>query len=357
MLKKIPGILNIIILIAAGTIDAQVLPVKKGAFTWDTLPALPDTVGFAGSFAGIADNVLIVAGGSNFPHGGAPWTGASKKWYDKIFVLEKPDGTWKEAGKLPAALGYGVSVSTKQGLVLIGGSNETGHYANVWMLHYRMDKIEIEEFPSLPFALANSCGALVGDKIFIAGGLSAPSSSATEKAFLCFDLKERNSGWKQLPAWPGASRMLSVAGSDKESFFLFSGTQLTDGKRIYLQDAWSFSEAKGWQKLADLPFPVVAAPSPAFYTDKGELHIFGGDTGKDAKDAAALKETHPGFSNEILRYYRKKNMWSVAGEMYTSRKDDFTENPNNSIWAPVTTPLVIWNGKIILPGGEVRPAV
>lgn len=355
-LKKISVILNIILLITAKTMEAQPVPAKEKLFSWDTLPSLPDAVGFAGSFAGVANNVLIVAGGSNFPNGGAPWNGATKQWYDKIFVLEKPSGKWKQAGKLPDPLGYGVSVSTQQGLLLIGGSNASGHSREVILLHYRNGKIVIENFPSLPFVLANSCGAIVGNKIFIAGGLSTPFSTSTEKVFLSFDLDVKNRYWKLLPAWPGPSRMLSVAGVYKDCFFLFSGTELKEGKRIYLNDAYSFSEKNGWQKLADLPFPVVAAPSPAFFSGNKELLVFGGDTGTDAANAGTLKEKHPGFSNKILKYQVKKDSWSSAGEIFTERKKDFIENPNGSIWAPVTTPLVIWNEAIVLPGGEVRPA-
>ena len=339
MIKRVLILLYIIMLVAEGTADGQVLPQQNGKFTWNKLPAIPDSIGFAGSFAGVADNVLIVAGGSNFPGGGTPWNGGTKKWYDKIFVLEKPGGRWKEAGRLPFALGYGVSVSAPQGLILIGGSSEKGHYSKVLLLHYRNGKILIEELVSLPFPLANSCGALAGNKIFVAGGLSAPDSKNSEKVFLCLDLQKKEAGWKLLPAWPGASRMLSVGGSDGKQFFLFSGTELVNGARVYLRDAYSYSKNTGWKKLADLPQPVVAAPSPALY--KNAFYIFGGDTGKDASRAAELKEKHPGFSGSILCYNPAQNNWTSAGKIVGI--------------PPVTTSLAIWNSKIVLPGGEIRP--
>jgi N-acetylneuraminate epimerase len=347
-------ILNLVLLITVVDLHAQNLLVKKDLFDWGTLPPLPDSTGFAGSFAGVANDVLIVAGGSNFPNGGTPWNGGTKKWYDKIFVLEKPGAKWKEVGKLPFPLGYGVSVSTKNGLILIGGSNETGHVSNVFLLRYHDGKIEIDTLPSLPFPLANSCGVLINNKIFIAGGLMTPSSPLAENKFLCLDLKQKSSHWMQLQTWPGPSRFLAVAGVFKDRFFLFSGARLVNGKRIYLSDAYSFSEKDGWKKLANLPDAVVAAPSPAFTIAK-DLFIFGGDTGKDVDSASILKEKHPGFSDQIFRYNIDKNAWSVAGEIYTNKRNDFIERPNNSICAPVTTSLVIWKNLIVLPGGEVRP--
>lgn len=353
-LKSRLFILNLLLLINVADLNAQDFFVKKEMFQWGMLPPVPDSIGFAGSFGGTADDVLIVAGGSNFPNGGTPWNGGTKTWYDKIFVLEKPGSQWKEAGKLPFPLGYGVSVSTKYGLILIGGSNGKGHVSNVFLLQYRNGKIEIEELPSLPFPLANSCGALIGEKIFIAGGLRTPSSPSESK-FLCFDLRQREGSWKELDSWPGPSRMMAVAGSDGNNFYLFSGAELADGNRAYLKDAYSFSEQGGWKKLADLPWPVTAAPSLAFYSPGQGMFIFGGDAGTYSAAAATLKEKHPGFNDKILQYDMLRNSWSSPGEMYTHKKNDLAEKPNNSVWAPVTTSLVIWKNMIVFPGGEVRP--
>lgn len=324
-------------------------------YRWGTLSPIPDTTGFAGSFAGVSNNVLIVAGGSNFPNGGTPWNGGTKTWYDKIFVLEQPDGQWKEAGKLPRTLGYGVSVTTSKGLVCVGGSNAEGHYSDVFLLAYQQGKIVITELPSLPAPLANACGTLVDSCIYIAGGLKAPDATETEHAFYMLDLKEEASGWQSLPSWPGPSRMLGVAGALDNAFYLFSGAELKNGKRVYLKDAYRYSKATGWEKCADMPYAAVAAPTPAFRRDAQTLAVLGGDTGKDADSAAILRENHPGFSDVIIAYDRKENQWRQDGKIFTRRSADAVAHPNNSIWAPVTTPLVEWNGGLVIPGGEVRP--
>ena len=81
---------------------------------WKQLPSLPDPPGVAGSFAGVSGISLIVAGGANFPDK-MPWEGGKKVWHDRVWVLDKPDGTWREGSKLPRPLGYGVSVSAPDG--------------------------------------------------------------------------------------------------------------------------------------------------------------------------------------------------------------------------------------------------
>jgi N-acetylneuraminic acid mutarotase len=334
---------------------------QKPIFKWGQLSTIPDEHGFAGSFAGVANNALIVAGGANFPDGGAPWTGSKKAWTDKIFVLEKPTGKWKLATTLPQPLGYGVSISYHNKFVCVGGNNAGGHVATVFAMNYVNGKVEIEHWPDLPEALANSCGAVVGHTLYIAGGLLVPDAKSTASVFWSMDLDDDNPYWKKLPTWPGPSRMLSVAGSINGKFYLFSGTDLEDkagiAHRKYLTDAYAYTPGKGWKKLADLPRAVVAAAGPASPYHKNELLIFGGDDGLLADNAATLKEKHPGFSDDILSYNTTTNKWTSTGKIKTNKLSDAAENPKKSLWAPVTTTSVLWQGALVIPGGEVRPAV
>jgi len=328
------------------------------SYEWGQLPSIPDAIGFAGSFAGVSNGTLLVAGGANFPDGGAPWTGSAKKWHDQVFALESPDGEWRQAGTLPVPLGYGVSITWRDALLCFGGSNESGHYANAFMMRYKDGEILTEALPSMPGPIANTCGAIAGDIVYVAGGTKAPDSKGSEKIFWSLDLSQNAADrkWKALPAWPGPSRMLSVAGTIGEAFYLFSGASLQDGKREYLKDAFRYLPEKGWTKIADLPNPVVAAPATAYAQDKSHLVVFGGDDGKLAPVASELKEKHPGFSTDILTYDTSSDKWEVTGKIFTQKKENAASHPNESVWAPVTTPLTVWNGGIVLPGGEVRPA-
>src|SRR5262245_15050680 len=87
---------------------------------WAKLPPIPDREGFAWPFAGVSGGALLVAAGANFPDK-RPWEGGTKVWYDKAFLLEKPDGAWREVGRLRAPIGYGVSLATRDGILCLGG--------------------------------------------------------------------------------------------------------------------------------------------------------------------------------------------------------------------------------------------
>src|SRR5258707_15895556 len=70
-------------------------------FSWSQAKPVTDADGFAGSYAGVSNGELIVVGGANFPGDRRPWPEGVKTWYDKVFVLERPDGEGKEGGRLP----------------------------------------------------------------------------------------------------------------------------------------------------------------------------------------------------------------------------------------------------------------
>ncbi len=340
-MKNIVGAILIVMMIQA---DACVQPSKR-ATQWNSLSPIPDSIGFAGSFAGVSNGALLVAGGANFPDGGAPWTGSLKKWSNKIFLLDAPTGKWRLSGSLPDSLGYGGSVSYKDELILIGGSNENGHNTAVIAIQNNDTGVSNRRLPDLPKPMANSTAVLSGHHIYVAGGISKPDATEAEADFWRLDLEDNAKGWEVLDSWPGSPRMLAVLGEHAGKIYLLSGVALINGQRKYLEDAFRFDPVSGWSQIANLPVSVAAAASPALSMQDG-LIIVGGDDGELAPQASELKEKHPGFSNRMLHYNVASNSWSNEGEVHLA---------GTSI--PVTTTAVQWNNLYVLPGGEVRPAV
>jgi SSS family transporter len=314
---------------------------------WRQLPALPDPQGWGGPFAGVAGGVLVVAGGANFPKG-LPWEGGAKAWYDRIYTLESPQGRWQPcATRLPRPLAYGISLNWREGMICLGGSDAAGHYAEAWLIKTLDGKLVLAPLPSLPAPLANSCGAILGERLYVAGGLAQPTNTSTLKLFWRLDLSRprREWAWEELEPWPGPPRMLAVAGAQDGSFFLFSGTDLEadaagKARRVYLKDAYRFTPGKGWRAIAPLPRPVVGAPGPAAALGQTHLAIFGGDDGSRAH--LPPNPNHPGFLTDVLLYHTLTDTWALAGHTPAPR---------------VTTPLVPWQGGFVVPSGEVRPGL
>lgn len=333
--------------------------------SWEQTAQVPDAVGFAGAYAGVSNGHLLVAGGANFPEGTRPWSGGIKHWNDKIFVLAEKRGAWKEIGRLPRPMGYGVSLTWRDGIVVLGGADQTQHYQEAYILHYQEGRLTTEKLPDLPAPNANACGALIDDVIYVAGGLTHPTDTTATHTFWSLDLKlnQADRKWEIREGWPGSSRMLSVAGVMGDAFYLMSGVALhvptgdSLAHRTYLNDAYRYVPGSGWQRIADLPHAVAAAPSPGYTTHADKLLVFGGDDGGLADQSGTLQDKHPGFRKDILSYDAGSDSWNTAGEVLTDKQPDPENNPNVSTWAPVTTPLVVWNGEVVLPMGEVRPGV
>jgi N-acetylneuraminic acid mutarotase len=287
---------------------------------------------------------LIVAGGANFPEK-MPWEGGQKVWHDSIFVLPKDDGQWLSGFRLPRPAAYGVSLTISGGVLCAGGSDAREHFREVFLLSWVGGKIKIKSLAPLPRPMANGCGALLGRTVYLAGGTQTPEATNALKVFWALDLSEPQPRWQELQPWPGPARMLAVAAAQDGAFFLVSGVDLSgdaDGKpvRRYLRDAYRYQPGAGWTRIADLPWPAVAAPSPAPTLDLTTFLILGGDDG--SKVGFQPPREHPGFGKTILAYDIATDSWKTLGEMPVAR---------------VTTTTVKWNDGWVVPSGETRPGV
>ena len=310
---------------------------------WVRLPVLPDAHGVAGAFAGVSGGALLVAGGANFPDR-KPWEGGTKVWYDVVYVLERADAKgWRVGGRLPRPLGYGVSVTHRDSVVCVGGSDGGRHYGDAFRLTWRDGRVEMTPLPAVPSPVANGCGAVVGDTLYVAGGQARPDSAEASAAVYAIDLAAVKPEWRTVAPLPGGGRILAVAAAMDKTFWVVGGAELVkgaDGKpaRRYVRDAYRYDVARGWDKVADLPRPAAAAPSPA-PVDASGFYVMGGD---DGTQVGVAPDQHKGFATNVLRYVPRVREWQEFGRLEAPR---------------VTTPVVYFGDRWVIPSGEVRPGV
>lgn len=323
---------------------------RPPALEWSTLPDLPDTTGFAGAFAGTSGGALIVAGGTNFVEttpGGKP----EKTWYDTVYILDSPGGSWQTGPRLPRALAYGTSIVADDALICIGGCDSEKNYAEVYKLCWVDRALQVSELPPLPAPVSCAGGALVGDTIYIAGGQPGPNpfSGPSMHNFWALNLAEAEQKWRELEPWPGTERFYAVAATDGQSFYLVSGLRrvIDDNNKPaleYLTDAYRYdagneSSEGGWHRIANLPRANSAAATPAPVIDGHILLLGNGADGSNLDIPAAQR---PGFGDEILAYEIAADRWHEAGNVPAGR-------------AAITA--VRWGELWVLPTGEVRPMV
>jgi N-acetylneuraminic acid mutarotase len=308
---------------------------------WRQLAPLPDPLGVACPFAGVTGGGLLVAGGAHFPDR-PPWEGGKKVWTDRVWWLDQPGGNWKKVGCLAKGLGYGVSVSHRGWVVCAGGSDRERHHAECFRLKMDDGKLIRENLPELPQPVANGCGALWGDTLYVVGGQAKPDGPALRSVY-ALDLAKPGSAWRELPLVPGRPRMLAMAGATESLLVVAGGVDLDTAaaggpRRVYLSDVWGYQNDSGWKRLADLPKPLAAAPSGLFFR-LGRLWLLGGD---DGSQVGADPRQHRGFDRGLLRYNPDLNLWEKTGALPVAR---------------VTVPTVVWRDLWVIPSGEMRPGV
>ena len=336
---------------------------EKSYLFWSELPPLPavtgqtGALGVAGPFVGVHNNALIVAGGANFDK---PYWENNKEWHADIWVLENKNNTyqWISGGKLDFPIAYGASVSTPSGVLCLGGNDAEKTFADVFLLKWDPDsqKIETETLPSLPETCAAPGAAILGDKVYVAGGTQTNDLATAMKNFWVLDLSQKgteNFTWRSLPSWPGPSRgyNMTVAqhNGTSDCIYVIGGRRKNNqGEIEFLDDIYAFdptqnTDAPGivpWIKCRNAPVKMVAGEAAPI----GQSHIFmlGGSDGSLYHKNDELKLEHPGFKKQIWAYHTITDTWIKAGTM-----------PQNH----VTTQPVKWGNDYIIASGEVKPRV
>ncbi len=314
-----------------------------------SIPDIPAKKGISGSFIGVDNNVLIVAGGS---YGDKPsGEGGEKIYRDSIYVCTKEgkDYRWQFAGKLPFPVANGASVETGNGLLCLGGEDGNQRYGKVFSLRWDAGKQTIvisDDYPSLPEACSHLSASVIGNTIYVNGGkVQIGEPEAISANFWKLDLGNRmDRGWEKLDPCPGGSRfgasLVKQSGGEYDCLFLFGGKS----EEGYVPDAYLFDpknegRASQWRKLADMPYPMPAAPALA--VGGSQIFVFGGSVDDDTGKIPEAGDEHR-IANEILSYNTITNVWHKAGEL-----------PRGV----ANTTAVLWEGQITIPGGELNPGV
>ncbi len=379
-LKKRSKSLIVFLLLIAFSVVSQVG--NTSLMDWEVVAELPyerglPSHGYAGSFAGISNDVMLIAGGANFPNG-MPWEGGKKKWSDKIFVLTKKGDKYQWHNKtfnLPHALAYGYSITIPDGVLCIGGRDASQFYSDVFLMKWdeNSERVIIQNFPSLPIPLAHLSASINDKKVYVAGG---EYMGNTTSSFFSLDLSSvysSESKWIELASLPGATRSFSVLQSQsngtEDGLYLFSGRSYdTDGFLEILSDGYFYSPLKNnWESIGEeINFPVMAGNS--FESGLEFIFLPSGTNGNEFLKLKSLQDSikefdkngntfeldslnnqlrnrlinHKGFSKDVLAF-----------NTITKTKLKVAELP----YGVVTAPIVNWSNDFFIVSGEISPGV
>ncbi len=326
--------------------------------------------GLAGSFSGLIDNSLIVAGGSAFPEGKL-WENGVKYFSDAILVFDRAgDGTLKlrqNTKKLPVPVGEGASVTVSAGVVCIGGLTPEGVSDDVLLIS-SYDGISVERLPKLPVPLKSSAAAAIGSRVYVVGGENRGGATSH---FLMLNFAQISVGWRRLPDFPvpvSAAMVAAQMDGEEVSFYVFGGRSRQEGDEVttFYSHVYRFRPSVGkWEKLKNISLDrkedIRLAAAAAVPIGASHVVMVGGDNGivynrveqaihamqKGEPEAGMRRDSlwmnHPGFNDRVLIYNTITDTWFDEGK-----------------WegAPIAVaPVVRWGNDVIVPGGEIRPGI
>ncbi|HEY4206198.1 MAG TPA: hypothetical protein VGM31_05260 [Puia sp.] len=347
----------------SGLLYSLALPAQEGKIDWSVPVRLPQ--GLAGVLAGVDHGVMLVGGGCNFPDS-MPWAGGKKRYYHAVYVVERRGGHWGclEAFSLPENTAYGASVSTPQGVIYIGGENEDGVSARVYCLQWDSvaRKVRVRRLADLPVAVSNAAASVMGQTVYVAGG---ETRTGVSSGLYALDLGVDGARWELVSELPKPLSHAVLVASGR-GLWLAGGRKRNPGGLSDLSDAVYRYEpgVRRWNECRHLPYAWSAGAGVLL--DENSLLLIGGDRGEvfhrveeligeiaRTSDAAERQElvlqkarvqsSHPGFSQQLLLYDMRRDVWRVYEEL--------------GFPAPATTVAVRWNDDIVIPGGEIKAGV
>lgn len=366
MTMNLPGRLAIALLFGISLMGLQARA-QDGQLTWREATELPDgsggegqarNLGVAGPFIGISrdrrDNlpegavreVLIVAGGANFPipAGHRLWDPETyKRYYDTVWALSREassDGftySWIDTNAtLETPRAYGAAVSTDLGLLCVGGVDEPRDaeggiivdeqgdalaapvFDEAFLLRWDAAKGRVTrvQLPPLPIPSVYGSAAIVGDKAYIIVGQTGLGlDSATDRVFtldlgrLSFDgggslviaevLDKQGRDrplWQEIEPIPGGARAYAMSVAQHNGFhqclYVFGGrrnaTDADDPSGVF---PVSLDAADQWYLYRDTwEYNPEGGANP--WRRRAAIKIDGRPAGLTAGSAVAVGQSH-----------------------------------------------------------------
>ena len=314
--------------------------------------------GVSACYCGVINGYLYIAGGCNFPDKPVA-EGGKKRFYKAIYAAKlNAEGNrleWKTVGQMPQPAAYGVSVTYENSLILVGGNNETGGLTTAIRLRPTATGMQQEALPSLPHALDNMAGAVVGHILYVVGGNC--EGVATQKVW-SLDLKNTaKEGWKEEPSIPGIARVQPIAAALAGDLLGVWGgfAPKTDSKAAQLaMNGASYNAGCGtWTAL---PVPtdalgeeVFTGGATAIATPQKGVVVVGG-VNKDVF-LAAINKLPEGYLLHEPEWYR------FNSRVLCYRDGTWTQLLQHPSVARAGCALAYWDGWVYIVGGELKPGI
>ncbi len=357
----------IALLLVAFAQDLQtvVMQPPSHVVAWESLAPLPDAIGYGGPFVATLEgpdgDVLLVAGGANFPDA-PPWEGGQKVWHAGTWLF---DGVkWKTGTPLPQPRAYGAAVHVNGEVWLIGGGDADLATSEVLVVRLSdSGALDYSFGPSLPEASQFLTAAVVGGQVVVLGAQRSGTVGDLVRATWILDLGARATGWREAAPFPGSAGLKIVSASQKnaagkDALFAYSGelheAPVFDGPAGRVEsvsselwsyepgaDEWTQHRSHGDFPAASGPIPLGRAAGLAWPVGQGHILFL---SGVDWVPLFLPQANRSEFKRSIEVYHTVTDTWNETIGDHMPR-------------GVVTTGIAPWRDGFVIASGEVRPGV
>ena len=226
----------------------------------------------------------------------------------RVDIYDPERDSWRRGPNLPGAETHFGIVADGDELLVFGGLDKMmggGPTAAVWRLP--SGSMEWKAESALPAQRAAFAWAMIGDKLYIAGGLAADNNSDLPDHSVR-DLAAAMPSWQMLAGLPDPRNH----GGGVESggkFYAVAGRHNWDENAGHTTSLHVFDPTRAtWQPLAAMPIARSEISSATFTTSDGRIITVGGST-------AGVKP-----SRDVLEYDPARDRWRALTELPEPRK-------------------------------------
>lgn len=235
------------------------------------------------SFAGR----LFVIGGFESPSPEAVWVAQSTGW-----MLDEAAGVWQAAPELPLPCGEAVVLVGDTGLLHLAGGRSPGAANAGWndqtdqTHHFVLDAPDGQwrEAAPCPTARNSASGAVIDGRLHIVGGRSvAGGNTAVHEVY-----EAAEDRWRTAAPMPQAQGGLAAAELGGK-LYAFGGEFFNDGGGVY-PETWVYDPASdAWDAIAPMPHPRHGLGAVAL---DGAIHVIGGALKVGGNETSAIVEIY-----------------------------------------------------------------
>ena len=306
------------------------------------LKPIPDAAyakGVSAPFCGVVGDVLVVAGGANFPDKSL-LEGGAKRVYADIWACEA--GDWVHAGVLPDSTAYGATFAVDGALILAGGNVCGVTTDKVYELKLQEGKAVLRALPPLPVPMEQGGWTRDGDKLYLVGGVGTTGVYAcTVGAYEWTKVADLPEPLVQPVAFASGGKLYVWGGFNPET--------------LEVSDKGIVLEGGAWRATAPIPDEGTFVGATGATLPDGRLAVVGGVN--RAIFARALHNT----PEDRIPYLSKEPA------EYQFRQAVYAFDPVTETWAqPGSVPACALAGPgvaafganaLYVAGGELKPGV